>query len=49
MLTGGAVENSHPGSDLATKAAATDLYSHVMPAAHRDVADLLDRAMSPGG
>ena len=27
-------------------AATADLYSHVMPAAHRDVAELLDRAMA---
>jgi integrase len=26
-------------------ATTADLYSHVMPAAHKDVADLLDRAM----
>jgi hypothetical protein len=30
-------------SQMATTA---DLYSHVMPAAHRDVAELLDRAMA---
>jgi integrase len=29
-------------------ATTADLYSHVMPAAHRDVAELLDRAMSSG-
>jgi len=32
-------------SQMATTA---DLYSHVMPAAHRDVADLLDRALEAG-
>ena len=33
-------------SQMATTA---DLYAHVMPAAHRDVADLLDRALGGGG
>ena len=28
-------------------ATTTDLYAHVMPAAHRDVADLIDQAMRP--
>jgi integrase len=32
-------------SQMATTA---DLYSHVMPAGHRDVADLLDRAIEAG-
>ncbi len=32
-------------SQMATTA---DLYAHVMPAAHRDVADLLDRAFQAG-
>jgi integrase len=33
-------------SQLATTA---DLYAHVMSAAHRDVADLIDRAMGASG
>jgi integrase len=32
-------------SQMATTA---DLYAHVMPAAHREVAELLDRAMTGG-
>src|SRR5918994_1708710 len=33
-------------SQMATTA---DLYSHVMPAAHREVADMIDRAMAQDG
>ena len=31
----------------AKMATTTDLYAHVMPAAHREVADLIDQAMRP--
>jgi hypothetical protein len=41
-----AIDNSHPGRDSATNAAATDLNAHVVPAAHREVADLFDEAMT---